>query len=89
MRFLENPRWEPTNHRTKARYAPGSECPQGVLMLENHRGTQAFEACTSVARSQTKQGNDSPDKGINHPFHLSNLQDVPLHTLVTIMPANQ
>jgi transposase len=89
VRFLEDPRLEPTNNRAERALRPAVIARKVSQCSKNRRGTHAFEAFTSVVRTLTKQGIDSLVEGLYHLFRFPNIQDVPPRAFVTIGPANQ
>jgi transposase len=89
VRFLEDPRLEPTNNRAERALRPAVIARKVSQCSKNRRGTHAFEAFTSVVRTLTKQGIDSLVEGLYHLFRFPNIQDVPPRAFVTIRPANQ
>jgi hypothetical protein len=89
VRFLDDPRLEPTHHRAERALRPAVIARKGSPCSKTRRGTHAFEAFTRVVRTLTKQGIDSLVEGLYHLFRLPNIQDVPPRAFVTIRPANQ
>jgi transposase len=77
VRFLEDPRIEPTNHRAERALRPAVITRKVSQCSKNSRGTHAFEAFTSVVRTLTKQGIDSVVEGLYHLFRFPSIQDVP------------
>jgi transposase len=77
MRFLEDPRIEPTNNRAERALRPAVIARKVSQCSKNSRGTHAFEAFTSVVRTLTKQGRDSLVEGLYHLFRFPSIQDVP------------
>lgn len=89
VRFLEDPRIEPTNNRAERALRPAVIARKVSQCSKNSRGTYAFAAFTSVVRTLTKQGIDSLVEGLYHLFRSPSIQDVPPGAFVTIRPANQ
>lgn len=77
VRFLEDPRIEPTNNRAERALRPAVIARKVSQCSKNSRGTHAFEAFASVVRTLTKQGIDSVVEGLYHLFRFPSIQDVP------------
>jgi transposase len=77
LRFLEDPRIEPTNNRAERALRPAVIARKVSQCSKTDRGTQAFEAFTSVVRTLTKQGIDALIEGLYHLFRAPSIQDVP------------
>jgi hypothetical protein len=77
VRFLEDPRIEPTNNRAERAPRPAVIARNVSQCSKTDRGTHAFEAFTSVARTLTKQGIDSLVEGLYHLFRSPSIQGVP------------
>ena len=77
VRFLTDPRIEPTNHRAERALRPAVIARQVSQGSKNRRGTHAFEAFTRVVRTLTKQGIDALVEGLYHLFRFPSIQDVP------------
>jgi transposase len=77
VRFLEDPRIEPTNNRAERALRPAVIARKVSQCSKNGRGTQAFAAFTSVVRTLTKQGLDALVEDLYHLFHSPSIQDVP------------
>jgi transposase len=77
MRFLDDPRIEPTNNRAERALRPAVIARKVSQCSKHTRGTHAFEAFTSVVRTLTKQGLDSLVEGLDHLFRFPSIQDVP------------
>jgi transposase len=89
VRFLEDPRLEPTNNRAERALCPAVIARKVSQCSKNRRGTHALEAFTSVVRTLTKQGIDSLVEGLYHLFRFPSIQDGPPRAFVTIRRANQ
>jgi len=89
VRFLADPRSEPTNNRAERALRPAVIARKVSPCSQNSRGTHAFEAFTRVVRTRTKQGIDSLVEGLYHLFRFPSIHDVPPGAFVTIRPANQ
>jgi hypothetical protein len=89
VRFLEDPRLEPTNNRAERALRPAVIARKVSQCSKNRRGTHAFAAFTSVVRTLTKQGIDSLVEALYHLFRFPSIQDVSPCALVTTRPANQ
>jgi hypothetical protein len=77
VRFLTDPRIEPTNHRAERALRPAVIARQVSQGSNNRRGTHAFEAFTRVVRTLTKQGIAALVEGLYHLFRFPSIQDVP------------
>lgn len=77
LRFLEDPRIEPTNNRAERALRPAVIARQVSQCSTNGRGTHAFAAFTSVVRTLTKQGIDALVEGRYHLFRSPSIQGVP------------
>jgi transposase len=77
LRFLDDPRIEPTNNRAERALRPAVLARKVSQCSKTDRGTHAFEAFTSVVRTLTKQGIDSLVEGLYHLFRSPSIQDVP------------
>jgi transposase len=77
LRFLDDPRIEPTNNRAERALRPAVIARKVSQCSKTDRGTHAFEAFTSVVRTLTKQGIDSLVEGLYHLFRAPSIQDVP------------
>jgi hypothetical protein len=89
VRFLEDPRLEPTNNRAERALRPAVIARKVSQCSKNSRGTHAFEAFTSVVRTLTKQGIDALVEALYHLFRFPSTQNVSPWALVTTRPANQ
>jgi hypothetical protein len=88
-RFLDDPRPEPTHPRAERALRPAVLARKVSPCTQNRRGTHAFEVCTRVVHTLTKQGIDSLVEGLYHLFRFPNIRDVPPRAFVIIRPANQ
>jgi hypothetical protein len=86
---LDDPRFEPTNHRVARARRPAVIARKVSQCSKNRRGTQALEAFTRVVRTLTKQGIDSLAEGLSHLCHSPSIQGAPPGSFITIRPANQ
>jgi transposase len=77
LRFLEDPRIEPTNNRAERALRPAVIARKVSQCSQTDGGTHAFEAFTSVVRTLTKQGIDSLVEGLYHLFQSQSIQSVP------------
>jgi transposase len=77
LRFLEDPRIEPTNNRAERALRPAVIARKVSQCSKNGRGTHALEAFTSVVRTLTKQGIDALVDGLYHLFRSPSIQSVP------------
>lgn len=77
VRFLDDPRIEPTNNRAERALRPAVIARKVSQCSKTDRGTHAFEAFTSVVRTLTKQGIDSLVEGLYHLFCSPSIQGAP------------
>lgn len=77
LRFLEDPRIEPTNNRSERALRPAVIARKVSQCSKNHAGAQAFAAFTSVIRTLAKQGVHSMVEGLSHLFRSTRLQATP------------
>jgi transposase len=77
VRFLDDPRIEPTNNRAERALRPAVIARKVSQCSKNERGAHAFEAFTSVVRTLVKNGAASVVEGLYHLFHSPSLQDIP------------
>jgi hypothetical protein len=77
VRFLEDPRIEPTNNRAERALRPAVIVRKVSQGSKNGRGTHAFATVTSVVRTLTKQGIASLVEGLSHLFRSPSIPDVP------------
>jgi hypothetical protein len=76
LRFLADPRIEPTNNRAERALRPAVIARKVSQCSKTDRGTHAFEAFTSVVRTLSKQGIDALVEGLYHLFRSPSIQDV-------------
>jgi transposase len=76
VRFLEDPRIEPTNNRAERALRPAVIARKVSQCSKNSRGTHAFEAFTSVVRTLTKQGIDAVVEALYHLFRFPSIHNV-------------
>ena len=77
VRFLEDPRIEPTNNRAERALRPAVIARKVSQCSKNGPGAHAFEAFTSVVRTLVKNGAASLVEGLYHLFRAPNLQAAP------------
>lgn len=77
LRFLANPRIEPTNNRAERALRPAVIARKVSHCSKNAAGAQAFEAFTSVVRTLAKQGIDSMVEGLYGIFRATTLHGSP------------
>jgi hypothetical protein len=77
VRFLDDPRIEPTNHRAERALRPAVIARKVSQCSKNGRGAHAFEAFTNVVRTLAKNGAASLVEGLYHLFQSPNLQGTP------------
>jgi transposase len=77
LRFLVDPRIEPTNNRAERALRPAAIARNVSQGSKTSRGIHAFEAFTSVVRTLTKPGIDALVDGLYHLFRSPSIQDVP------------
>jgi transposase len=77
VRFLEDPRIEPTNNRAERALRPAVMARKVSQCSKNGRGAHAFEVFTSVVRTLAKNGTTSLVEGLYHLFRSPNLQAAP------------
>jgi hypothetical protein len=75
LRFLDDPRVEPTNNRAERALRPAVIARKVSQCSKNTRGAQAFAAFTSVVRTLARTGTDSLVEGLLHVFHSAHLPD--------------
>jgi hypothetical protein len=73
LRFLDDPRIEPTNNRAERALRPAVIARKVSQCSKNAQGAQAFAAFTSVVRTLTKTGADSIVEGLLHVFHSAQM----------------
>jgi transposase len=76
VRFLEDPRIEPTNNRAERALRPAVIARKVSQCSKNSRGTHAFEAFSSVVRTLTKQGIDAVVEALYHLFRFPSIHNV-------------
>ena len=74
VRFLDDPRIEPTNHRAERALRPAVIAWKVSQGSKNAGGAHAFAACTSVVRTLAKNSATSLVDGRSHLFRSPNLQ---------------
>jgi transposase len=75
LRFLDDPRLEPTNNRAERALRPAVIARKVSQCSKNARGAQAFAAFTSVVRTLAKTGAESIVEGLLHVFHSAQMPD--------------
>lgn len=75
LRFLDDPRIEPTNNRAERALRPAVIARKVSQCSKNPRGAQAFAAFTSVVRTLARTGTDSIVEGLLHVFHSAQMPD--------------
>jgi transposase len=75
LRFLDDPRLEPTNNRAERALRPAVIARKVSQCSKNTRGAQAFAAFTSVVRTLARTGTDSIVEGLLHVFHSAQMPD--------------
>ena len=73
LRFLDDPRIEPTNNRAERALRPAVIARKVSQCSKNARGAQTFAAFTSVVRTLAKTGADSIVEGLLHVFHSAQM----------------
>ena len=74
LRFLEDPRIEPTNHRAERVLRPAVIARKVSQCSKNTPGAQAFAAFKSVVQTLAKHGTDSLVEGLCRLFRTSRTQ---------------
>lgn len=77
LRFLANPRIEPTNNRAERALRPAVIARKVSHCSKNDVGAHTFEAFTSVVRTLAKQGIDSLVEHLHQLFRCPDVQAVP------------
>jgi hypothetical protein len=77
LRFLGDPRIEPTNNRAERALRPAVIARKVSHCSKNGAGAHAFEAFTSVVRTLTKHGVDALVENLYHLFRCLDVQTVP------------
>jgi len=75
LRFLDDPRIEPTNNRAERALRPAVIARKVSQCSKNPRGAQTFAAFTSVVRTLARTGTDSIVEGLLHVFHSAQMPD--------------
>jgi transposase len=76
LRFLADPRIEPTNNRAERALRPAVIARKVSQCSKNDRGAHAFAAFTSVVRTLAKHGADALVEGLYHLFRSPSVQGV-------------
>jgi hypothetical protein len=77
LRFLEEPRIEPTNNRAERVLRPAVIARKVSQCSKNAPGAYAFAAFTSVIRTQAKRGVASMVEGLYHLFRSARVHTAP------------
>ena len=77
VRFLADPRIEPTNNRAERALRPAVIARKVSQCSKNASGAHAFGAFTSVVRTLAKQGVHSMVEGLYHIFRSARVQPAP------------
>jgi hypothetical protein len=77
LRFLEDPRIEPTNNRSERTLRPAVIARKVSQCSKNDAGAQAFAAFTSVVRTLAKQGVASMVEGLYQLFRSARVHAAP------------
>jgi len=77
LRFLTDPRVEPTNNRAERALRPAVIARKVSHCAQNDAGAHAFAAFTSVVRTLAKQGIDSLVENLYHLFRGPDVQATP------------
>jgi hypothetical protein len=75
LRFLDDPRIEPTNNRAERALRPAVIARKVWQCSKNARGAQTFAAFTSVVRTLDRTGAGSIVDGLLHVFHSAKMPD--------------
>jgi transposase len=75
LRFLDDPRIEPTNNRAERALRPAVIARKVSQCSKNARGAQAFAAFTSVVRTLAKTGTGALVEGLLHVFRSAKMPD--------------
>src|SRR5262249_32070510 len=75
LRFLDDPRIEPTNNRAERALRPAVIARKVSQCSKNTRGAQTFAAFTSVVRTLAKTGAESIVEGLLHVFRSARMPD--------------
>src|SRR2546428_5510194 len=73
LRFLDDPRIEPTNNRAERALRPAVIARKVSQCSKNARGAQTFAAFTSVIRTLAKTGAGALVEGLLHVFHSAQM----------------
>jgi transposase len=77
LRFLADPRIEPTNNRAERALRPAVIARKVSQCSKNGRGAQAFAAFTSVVRTLAQHSVDSVVEGLYHLFRTPSTEVIP------------
>jgi hypothetical protein len=77
LRFLADPRIEPTNNRAERALRPAVIARKVSHCSKNDAGAHAFAAFTSVVQTLAKHGVDSLVEALSHLFQSPSLQGMP------------
>lgn len=77
LRFLDDPRIEPTNNRAERALRPAVIARKVSQCSKNERGAEAFSAFTSVVRTIAKKGVSTIAEGLNNIFQSDKQQAAP------------
>jgi hypothetical protein len=75
LRFLDDPRIEPTNNRAERALRPAVIARKVSQCSKNARGAQTFAVFTSVVRTLAQTGAESIVEGLLHVFHSTQMLD--------------
>jgi transposase len=75
LRFLDDPRLEPTNNRAERALRPAVIARKVSQCSKTARGAQTFAAFTSVVRTLARTGTDSIVEGLLHVFYSTQMPD--------------
>jgi transposase len=75
LRFLDDPRIEPTNNRAERALRPAVIARKVSQCSKNARGAQTFTAFPRVLRTLAKTGTVSLVEGLRHVFHSAQMSD--------------
>jgi len=77
LRFLEDPRIEPTNNRAERALRPAVIARKVSQCSKNDPGASTFSAFKSVVQTLAKHGIDSMVEGLNQVFRSGSVQGIP------------
>ncbi len=77
LRFLEDPRIEPTNNRSERALRPAVIARKVSQCSKNDQGAYAFSAFKSVVQTLAKRGIHSMVEGLNQVFRSGSIQSIP------------